>query len=111
MTQKIETKTGNPVNVNEQPPAAQLTTNDTTKHNACVSTGWGAIAARAGQKILFLFCSWFLQKKKEDFLRLTKCTLVSIGNQTCNFAIMFGVLEMIDCPEFDFENVPRCSKR
>ena len=55
----------------------------------------GAIAARAGQKILFLFCSWFLQKKKEDFLRLAKRTLVSFGNQTCNFAIMFGVFGMM----------------
>jgi hypothetical protein len=52
----------------------------------------GAKDARADQKILFLFCSWFLQKKKEDFLRLAQRTLVSFGNHTCNFAIMFGVL-------------------
>jgi len=51
----------------------------------------GAIDARADQKILFLFCSWFSQKKKEDFLRLAQRTLVSFGNHTCNFAIMFGV--------------------
>jgi len=31
----------------------------------------------------------FGQKKKEDFLRLAKRTLVSFGNQSCNFAIMF----------------------
>lgn len=41
MAQEIKAETGTMINVNEQPPATQFTTNDTTKHNARVSTGWG----------------------------------------------------------------------
>jgi hypothetical protein len=43
------------------------------------------------KKYSFCFAFWSLQKKKEDFLRLAQRTLVSFGNHTCNFAIMFGV--------------------
>ena len=75
--------------VGNQPPASQPTTKNTFKHNAYVHRLDGT-DARADQKILFLFCLFdFWQKKKEDFLRLAKRTLVSFGNHTCNFAIMF----------------------
>jgi hypothetical protein len=48
----------------------------------------GAIDARADQKILPG------GTEGGDFLRLAKRTLVSFGNQTCNFAIMFGVFRI-----------------
>jgi len=38
--------------VKEQPPAAHLTTKNTFKHSANGVTAWGAIAARAGARIL-----------------------------------------------------------
>jgi hypothetical protein len=43
MTQEVKAKTSNTINVNEQPPATQFTTNYTAKHNALAVTGWGAL--------------------------------------------------------------------
>ena len=82
MTQEIETKTGRTINVNEQPPATQFTTNYTAKHNALAVTGWGTKMQGQTKK-------YDLRYEGGDFLRLAKRTLVSFGNQTCNFAIMF----------------------
>jgi hypothetical protein len=45
-----------------------------------------------GQTKKYSFCFALLdfgQKKKEDFLRLAKRTLVSFDSHACNFAIMF----------------------
>jgi hypothetical protein len=71
MPHKIEMVTGRAINVKEQPPAAQFTTNYTTKHNALAVTGWGR--KMQGQTKKYSFCFDLLvfgQKKKEDFLRL-----------------------------------------
>jgi hypothetical protein len=52
----------------------------------------GGKDARADQKILFLFCLFgFGQKKKEDFLRMAKRTLVNFDNHAFNFALCLGV--------------------
>jgi len=57
----------------------------------------GAIDTRADQKILFLFCLFvFWQKKKEDFLRLAKRTLVSFDKQPVTLLLCFGVFDKKD---------------
>ena len=52
MTQEVKAKTGRTIDVNEQPPATQLTTNNTLKHNANGHTGWGAKMQGQTKKIL-----------------------------------------------------------
>jgi hypothetical protein len=75
-------ETGRTIPVNDQPPASQLTTGNTVKHNALEVTGWGRKMQGQTKK-------YNLRNESGDFLRLAKRTLVSFGNHTCNFAIMF----------------------
>ena len=82
MTQEVKAKTGRTIDVNEQPPATQLTTNNTLKHNANGHTGWGAKMQGQTKK-------YYPRYEGGDFLRLAKRTLVSFDNHACNFAIMF----------------------
>ena len=67
-----------------------------------------------GQTKKYSFCFDLLvfgQKKKEDFLRLAKRTLVSFGLESCNFAIMFGVFGMMIFWNLIFTKTSRCLKR
>jgi hypothetical protein len=83
-------KANRTTSVGNQPPASQPTAKNTVKHNAWMSKGWRAKMQGQTKKYSFCFDLFgFGQKKKEDFLRMAKRTLVSFGNQTCNFAIMF----------------------
>ena len=66
-----------------------------------MSTGWGAKMQVQTKKYSFCFDLFgFGQKKKEDFLRMAKRTLVSFSNHAFNFAIMFWCMCYIN--EFVF---------
>jgi len=92
ITQKVTFNTSRTIDVNEQPPAAQLTTNNTLKHNADGHTGWGAKMQGQTKK-------YYPRHEGGDFLRLAKRTLVSFDNHACNFAIMFWCICTRTCPK------------
>jgi len=82
--------------VGNQPPASQPTAKNTAIHNACMPQAEGQRCKGRPKNTLFVLPFWvFGQKKKEDFLRLAKLTLVSFGLKSCNFAFCFGVFVKI----------------
>ena len=71
MTQEIETKTGNPVDVSEKPPAAQLTTNYAMKHTknimpVCPQVGGHSCKGRP-KNTLFVLLLAFAKEKGRFF--------------------------------------------
>jgi hypothetical protein len=89
--------------VSDQPPAGQLITKNTFKHNAHVVTGWGTMMQGQTKKYSFCFALFgFGQKKKEDFLRLAKRILVSFGNQTVSLLFCLGVFASLRNSLFSF---------
>jgi len=82
MPKEKEMEPGSAINVNDQPPASQLTTKNAMKHNAGMSQVGGERCKGRPKNTT-------RPKEGGDFWRLAKQTLVSLRNHTCTFAIMF----------------------
>jgi hypothetical protein len=67
MLQEITANTSRTMNVNDQPPASQLTTENRVKHNARMDTGWVTMMQGQTKKYSFCFAPGICKRKRKIF--------------------------------------------
>ena len=77
MPQEITAKTGRTMNVNDQPPAGQLTTEDRVKHNAGMPQVGGQCGKGSPKNTLFVLLL-ILAKEKGRFFEAGEANLCKL---------------------------------